>query len=83
MINENTWRKLGKISLLNSRKVARCVLKRKLFVFFFFLSWVNSPATFLSWEKNQKSGCTCSKKTQNLFGTDGLALFDLWDLPTN
>ena len=76
-MNENTWKKLVKPSLLTSRKVAGGVSGRKLH----FLGVFACNISFMG--QTEKAVVLKLKNTTNLIGTDGTALFDLWDLLIN
>ena len=71
IINEKTLKKLGKSSLLTSRKVARGVSRRKLNSFRKF------AANIYFVGKIKKAVVLLLKNTTNLFGMDGIALFNL------
>ena len=73
-------KKLGKPTLLTSRNVARCVSGRKLNV-------LGELARYVSFVGETKKAVVLvlkkNKNITNLFGTDGIALIDLWYLPIN
>ena len=74
IINEKTWKNLGKPSLLTLRKVACDVSGRKLNFFDEFTCNIS----FMG--KTKGAVVLVLKNTMNLFVTDSIALFDLWDL---
>ena len=80
IINEETWRKAGKPSLVTSKKIAYGVSGKKLN----FLGEFTRNISFVGkTKKKKKTVVIVLKNTANLLGTNWIALFDLSDLPIN
>lgn len=75
IINVKTWRKLNKSTMLRTDKIARSVTGRKIK----FEGDVITNVTFNGMTKKLKMYVL--RNTENLFGTDWMQKFDLWDLP--
>ena len=76
IINLHTWKKLGNSTLLGSNKTARSVIRKRI-KFEKFISNVTFQGRMLKLK-------TCVlKNTENLFGTDWMEKFKLWDMPIN
>lgn len=77
IINTQTYKNLGKPTLLKSKKIARTVTGDKIKLEGEI--WVN--VTFNN--KIKQMRIFVMKNTNNLFGTDAITKFNLWDMPIN
>ena len=75
IINTKTWKNIGKPTLLKSNKIARTVTGRK--INFVGEGWLNIHFN----NKIKKMRIFVVRNTNNLFGTDAITKFNLWDLP--
>ena len=75
IININTWKKIGRPTMLRTNKVARSVTGEKIN----FEGEVISKVTLKN--KTLKLRMFVLKNTGNLFGTDWIQQFQLWDSP--
>ena len=75
ILNYHTWKRLGKPTMLQTKKVARSVLNNKIK----FEGEVITNVTLK--DKTKKLRVFILKNTENLFGTDWLEEFELWDTP--
>ena len=75
IISESTWKKIGKLKLIHYEKVASNVSSKK------FQGEVICNVSFGG--KAVKVKIYIFNNTSDLFGTDWITLFDLWDLPIN
>lgn len=77
IINLETWKRLGKPTMIKSSKIARSVTGEKIK----FKGELIANTTFNG--KTLKLKLFILKNTNNLFGTDWMTQFQLWDLPVN
>lgn len=77
IINTQIWENLGKPTLLKSNKIARTVTGKR--INFVGEIWVNINFN----NKTIKMKIFVMKNTNNLFGTDAITKFNLWDVPIN
>lgn len=75
IISEDSWKKIGKPTLVRSEKVAKGVTGRKLNFIGEFMCNISFGG------KTCKAKVYVLKNTSDLLGTDWMALFDLWDIP--
>ena len=75
ILNYHTWKWLGKPTMMHTKKVARSVLGEKIN----FEGEVITNVTLKN--KTKKLRLFVVKNTNNLFGTDWLDKFELWDSP--
>lgn len=75
IITLQTWRKLNKPVMLKTDKIARSVTGRKIK----FVGEIVTNVTFNGMTKKLKMYVL--RNTENLFGTDWMQKFELWDLP--
>ena len=76
IINFHTWKTIGKPEMMRTTKVARSVTGERIK----FHGEVVTNVTLRG--KNLKLKVFISKNTSNLFGTDWIQKFKLWDSPT-
>ena len=75
IINVQTWKKLGRPTMIKSRKTARSVSGEK-------ITFEGEILTNISFQnKTEKTKIFVMRKSSNLFGTDLIEKFRLWDLP--
>ena len=77
ILNIHMWRKLGKPTMLKSNKIASSITGENIN----FKGKLITTATFMG--KTLKLKLFVLKNTNNLFGTDCMTQFRLWDLPVN
>ena len=75
IINYHTWKRIGKPTMLQTKKVARSVTGEKIS----FEGEVIINVTLKN--KTKKLRLFVLKNTTNLFGTDWIQQFELWDSP--
>ena len=75
IINHHTWCKIGKPRMMRTKKVARSVTGERIR----FEGEVTTNVTLN--EKTLKLGMFVLRNTNNLFGTDWIQTFELWDSP--
>ena len=77
IINLHTWKKLGKPTLLRYNKLARSVTREK-------IKFERELITNITFQgRTLKLKTFISKNTENLFITDWMEKFKLWDMPNN
>lgn len=75
IINVQTWKKLGRPTMIKSHKTARSVSGEK-------ITFEGELLTNISFQnKTEKAKIFVMRKSNNLFGTDLFEKFRLWDLP--
>lgn len=77
IINRHTWKRLDKPTMLKTNKIARTVTGEKIN----FEGEIITNVTLNGTTKKLKMFVL--KNTNNLFGTDWMQQFNLWDLPIN
>ena len=78
IINSETWKRIKRPILITSKKIARGVTGGKLK---FLGEIVTNAVFFFSGKEKKKINALVIDQSQNLFGTERMEAFDLFDVP--